>query len=535
VINRKEDYMSKLPARPSLASLRKQAKSILNGFREKHPETLAAIREHHPKPDRFSTLRDAQLVVARQYGHTGWAELREAVATALDAARSIDELADRFADLACLCYSEEEHVNRRQRAADLLAKKPDLTAASVLAAAAAFDAAALGVHLEKHPACAHQVGGPRAWPPLMYLGYSRVPEGPPARDAVDAARLLLRHGADARFYVDGSHGWGGWRWTTLTGVIGEGESGPVNQPPHPRARELAKILLDAGADPNDSQGLYNCHFSPGNEWLELLLSRGLTPESPVNPDNPAEESTLNFLLAQAVQAGLVDRVRLLLEHGADASGRDNRYTRRTYVSNAVLNGHGDVLDLLVAYGAPRPDLSMEDRFRMAVVGGDASEARRLLSGQASLSRQPALLVQLAQTNRLDVVRLLLDLGADPNAMAMNGRGALHEAAWAGHREMLELLMDRGARLDVRSRAHGGTPVSYAQHAGRAGLRDFLLERSRDVFDLVAFGRADRLASVLQEEPRLVERIRNDGATLMAAARETGNAAIVEIVERYGGR
>lgn len=41
--------MSKLPARPSLASLRKQAKSLLDGFREKHPEALATIQEHHPK------------------------------------------------------------------------------------------------------------------------------------------------------------------------------------------------------------------------------------------------------------------------------------------------------------------------------------------------------------------------------------------------------------------------------------------------------------------------------------------------------
>jgi hypothetical protein len=98
--------------------------------------------------------------------------------------------------------------------------------------------------------------------------------------------------------------------------------------------------------------------------------------------------------------------------------------------------------------------------------------------------------------------------------------------------MIEILMDRGARLDVRSGAHGGTPVGYAHHAGRSELSDFLLERSRDVFDLVAFGWTERLVSVLEEEPRLVERIRNDGATLMAAAKETGNVAIIEILERY---
>lgn len=525
--------MSKLPERPSLASLRKQAKSLLNGFRAKRPETLAAIREHHPQPDRFSTLRDAQLVVARQYGLAGWAELREAVAAALDAARSTTELAEQFADLACLCYTAEESVDRRERASGMLAERPGLTATSVFAAAASFDVEALRMHLEKNPAYANEVGGQRKWPPLMYLGYSRIEESLPARDAVEAARLLLRHGANARFHVDGaSNGWGGWRWSTLTGVIGEGEAGRINQPPHPRARELALLLLDAGADPNDSQALYNCHFSPSNDWIELLLSRGLTAAAPANPDKAGEESTLNFLLGQAVQAGYADRVRLLLEHGADAAGRDNRYTHQTHVANAVMAGHADVLELLVAHGAPRPHLSAADRFRMAVMSGDETEARRLQSEDAGLARQPALLVRLAQSNRLDAARLLLDLGADPNAMTMNGRGALHEAAWAGHREMLEFLMDRGARLDIRSRAHGGTAVGYAHHAGRLELRDFLLERSRDVFDLVGYERVERLASVLEEEPALIGKKRDDGATLMRAAEETGNTAIIEILNRY---
>ena len=141
--------MSKLPESPSLASLRKQARSLLKGFRAKKPEALTFIHEHHPRPERFSTLRDAQLVVARQYGYLGWAELRGAVTTALEAARSTAEIADQFVDLACLCYSAEEHVDRRKRAAELLSERPTLTRTSVFAAAAAFDIAALRDHLAK--------------------------------------------------------------------------------------------------------------------------------------------------------------------------------------------------------------------------------------------------------------------------------------------------------------------------------------------------------------------------------------------------
>jgi len=367
--------------------------------------------------------------------------------------------------------------------ANLLAETPDLTGSSIYAAAAAGDVAAIRSHLAQDASAANTVGGPRDWAPLMYVAYSRVPNA--KGDAVGATRLLLESGADPRYYIDGSQGWGGWRWTALTGAIGEGESGDVQQSPHPQAREIAIMLLDAGADPNDSQGLYNCHFTPGTEWLELLLSCGLNAEASANPEDPLQETTLDYQLAAAVRTGYTDCVKLLLEHGANALGRDDRYTNRTYAENAVVNGYGDTLELLVEHGAERPELTVADRFRFAVVAEDEAEARRLLSEDESVIDQPALMVGLASRDRQPAAKLFLELGADPNRLNANGRGPIHEAAWSGHREMIDMLPDHGARLDVRSDAHGGTAVGYANHAGRFELRNYLLSRSNDVQDLVS--------------------------------------------------
>ena len=73
--------------------------------------------------------------------------------------------------------------------------------------------------------------------------------------------MLLTRGANpnAGFLYDGSYA-----FTALTGAFGRGEDWH-NQPPHPDVYALARLLLDAGADPNDSQTLYNRHFQDNDD------------------------------------------------------------------------------------------------------------------------------------------------------------------------------------------------------------------------------------------------------------------------------
>ena len=50
---------------------------------------------------------------------------------------------------------------------------------------------------------------------------------------------------------------------------------------------------------------------------------------------------------------------------------------------------------------------------------------------------------------LEAVKMLLDLGLDPNAQADTGRTALHGAAHKGRPDVVQVLVDHGARLDIR--------------------------------------------------------------------------------------
>ncbi len=74
--------MITLPARPSLEQLKKQAKELLEAQRSQQPEAVRLFAELHPLKDgevRAFALHDAQLVLARRYGFSGWAKLKEEV------------------------------------------------------------------------------------------------------------------------------------------------------------------------------------------------------------------------------------------------------------------------------------------------------------------------------------------------------------------------------------------------------------------------------------------------------------------------
>src|ERR1041385_1607417 len=64
-----------LPARPSLESLRKQAKKRSRYVVKGDDEAVARVRAQLPDIDLPLTQRNAQLVIAREYGFAGWQHL----------------------------------------------------------------------------------------------------------------------------------------------------------------------------------------------------------------------------------------------------------------------------------------------------------------------------------------------------------------------------------------------------------------------------------------------------------------------------
>lgn len=268
---------------------------------------------------------------------------------------------DRFADLACLMYAEQDGPERWAEAEALWSRQPDLVTRSPAAAAAAGDHAVLHAMLENEPAVATRTCGPRPWTPLMYACYSRIRLST-SRTAACVGDLL-RHGADANAHQILP---GGYRFTALTGACGGGEQGPLRQPPHRDWRTLAEQLLAAGAEANDAQVVYNRHFEDDDEALRLLLMHGLEPTDrvgwPVSGSDgvlrPCTIPTMTWLLPHAIAHGRHARVELLLSQEVRITGVELPYGEtRTIPHLVAVSGDLTMRALFEEHGIAIPTLS----------------------------------------------------------------------------------------------------------------------------------------------------------------------------------
>lgn len=504
----------KLPENPNIENLKKRAKALLKAARNGEQEALALISPYFGDPKKIN-LQSAQLVLARAYGFSSWIKLKSHIERRQKASGAVsgqltgDQLANRFLELVTVNYgpAEESGPKRFQNALGLLSEYPEIRRENIYTAAAIGDVAEIERWLADSPGLVNQKGGSFNWEPLMYAAYARLP----GSSTLDAGLRLLEHGADPNAH----YMWGGqYRFTALTGVFGQGEGGPVNQPEHPDFQEFARALLTRGADPNDSQAAYNRCFEPDNTCLELLLEFGLRPGDRNNwllqeGDDlvPSPSETLHFQLIQAIHRGYVARARLLIGHGVDLDKPDDSYDTRTKgrtpYEAALLLGETKIADALLAGGAVKSELTALDRLQVACMAGDLDAAQRLYDAEPDLERtaralQSELLCDAVKLGKRDALSTMITLGFDLNETGK--RTPLHEAALKGDLELSETLLQAGADPRLRDPDYFAPPIGFAQHAGHEQVVALLDRQAMDIFTAASRGKIERVKAQLVEAP-----------------------------------
>lgn len=498
-----------LPNNPSIEHLKKQAKMLQDLVREGDEGAMNLVREFHPRHAAVTTNQtrfkrtDAQLVVARHYGFSSWTKLRDHLAlvsrygrSPLDTAAAGQPtsgeadrttLADRLLTLGCLDFGMDSPSGRIARAGELLADHPEVADASVYSMAAVGDHDGLRQTLRHEPDAASREGGPHGWPPLLYAAYSRIVADRPTWSTLKAARVLLDAGADPNVgYL--------WRgnvppFTALTGAFGHGEQ---DEPPHLHAFELARLLLDHGADPNDGQALYNNGLAgtarDDTRHLELLLEFGLGTDckgpwyARLGGQLRPPQELLYDELEVAATRGLPNRMALLIRQGLDLSRPVGR-RQLPPVRLAAENAHRPILDLLATAGVT-VDLSVTEQFVITALTGTKTQLRQWTDRHPGLldelrQTHPALVQRAASRGRTDMIPALIDLGLDIDARSGgSGTTALHHAASTNDLELAKTLIGLGADPDITDAHVEATPLGWAEHSRNNEVADYLRPLTR---------------------------------------------------------
>lgn len=260
-----------------------------------------------------------------------------------------------------------------------------------------------------------------------------------------------------------------------------GANGTEKQRTPRNAVQVAKILLDAGADGNAVGEMYG-----GTTVLGLVATS-------VHPAKAGvQEALMEFLLARGATL-----------EGAIAPD----YTRGSIVNACLANGRPNAAAFLARHGARLYLDGAAGVGRLDVVKTFFNEDRSL-KADATKEQLERGFTWACGCGRTDVVEFLLEMGVQLNA-APHGETGLHWAAYGGQSNIVKLLLERGSPLDFKDNPYDGTPLAWALHGWTHPPEATACRYYEVVAMLVAAG------ATVDPECLADEQVRSD-STMMAA-------------------
>jgi ankyrin repeat protein len=169
-----------------------------------------------------------------------------------------------------------------------------------------------------------------------------------------------------------------------------------------------------------------------------------------------------------------DAVEWLLAHGADPNiPRDDGQT--SFVV-AVRSGNAAAADVMRAHGADLHSVGPLDELMGACRNRDTKTVGNILRHFPDVLTTMGpegyeLFVIAAAENRRGDVRFMAKIGFDLGGIGENGSTALHVAAWNGQIEMVRLLLELRAPVNVRDKTFGTAPLAWAARASKNSNRE----------------------------------------------------------------
>jgi ankyrin repeat protein len=476
------------PEAPSFERVRDAAKALTRACRSGDAAALKRVQAQLPRLASLDAataasrvrLADVQYAVAREAGQENWAALKIFV-------QSQEPLIAQVARFLQALPDSDLTTMRR-----VIEQFPEVARTSVHAAAAACDLAAFESWIARDPSSALARFRDTGWTPLDCLACSPLFAIDDAHRAASVAigRRLLELGADPNTF------------TTFGGDDGKLKLPVLYRPSELGNTGLVRLLLEAGAQPNDGESAYHAAECNRRDVLELLLAHG----AEISAAHPLWGNTVLYFVAgyrddQPRAGDATAGMEWLLEHGADpnvpstdhretplhriadlgrgvavaelllAHGADPRQPRadgRLPYELAMRVGNLPVAELLRARGGGVETLRPVDAFLHSCATGDLASVRSAIAADPGLrdeliGNEHAAILRVMGAGHSGVVEILRALGLDLNVEGPWGGTPLHWASWHGRVEMARALLAEGSPVNVRDKTYGSSPIAWAAH------------------------------------------------------------------------
>ncbi|MGY3697114.1 hypothetical protein ACVIGA_007194 [Bradyrhizobium sp. USDA 3240] len=479
--------MDRSPARLNLEHLKKQAKELIRLYRRQAPEAYTRFRQALPAAAGRSDaeiaaldlrLHDAQSCVARDLGFASWPDLRRYVEAQLPPGKSRDDRVRRWLQLVYAADVDGTSDRAHPRVAvRMLTEDPDLVADDPYLACAVGDEATIRRTTASDPTWVNRPGGPLKLPPLVAVTHSSLLQIPEFQARLHrCARLLLEAGADPDQHISS-------RWPPGS-LDAPDDSNPLSALYGAAGRNhdlaLTKLLLEAGANPNDNESLYHS--------LEGSVTRGLLLE------HSARIAGTNAMY-KVLDDENVTALALLLRHGGDPN-EPARNAPLTDCGSPLMwairrrRSRKCIATLLDAGADPRittPDGLSAYRYALQFGLAEVAELLRQRTGDETLADDERFVAACSSGNEREARRIQAGRPDLPGSLSPQQLRLLPELAAAGGDDAVRLMVRLGWPITVRGGDWDASALNHAVFCGNAGLTRFLLEHGAEWTEQHGFG------------------------------------------------